>query len=93
MQETYYPKKGRFKHDNFVIFEAIRKKEGGGSLLGVHVALNPVLINEHSGDIQGVVFFRYKGDHCSLAGPAKMPQDLCIVSWLVSVNLQSTVVQ
>ena len=41
-------KKGRFTHDNFVIFEAIRKKEGGGSMMGVHVSLQPVLISEHS---------------------------------------------
>ena len=48
VQETHFRKKGRFTHNNFEIFEAIRKKEGGGSMLGVHVGLQPVLITEHS---------------------------------------------
>ena len=55
VQETHYSKKGRFTHENFVIFEAIRKKEGGGSLLGVHVALQPVLISEHSDTIELII--------------------------------------
>ena len=55
VQETHYKKKGKFKLDNYAIFEAIRKKEGGGSLLGVHVALNPVLISEYSDEIELIV--------------------------------------
>ena len=48
VQETHYRKKGKYCQDNFQIFEAIRKKEGGGSMLGVHVSLKPVLISEYS---------------------------------------------
>ena len=48
VQETHFRKKGRFTHDNYMIFESIRKKEGGGSMLGVHVSLQPVLITEYS---------------------------------------------
>ena len=42
-------KKGQFQIDNFEIFESIRKnKEKGGTLLGVHKSLEPVLIEEYS---------------------------------------------
>ena len=47
VQETHFRKKGKFTHDNFAIFESIRKKEGGGSMLGIHVSLQPVLIEEY----------------------------------------------
>ena len=47
VQETHYKKKGKYCQDNFQIFEAIHKKEGGGSMLGVHVSLKPVLISEY----------------------------------------------
>ena len=30
-----------------MIFEAIRRKEGGGSMLGIHVSHQPVLISEY----------------------------------------------
>ena len=50
-EETHFSKKDRFKQDNFVIFEAIRQKEGGGLLLGIHVALKPLLISECSDSI------------------------------------------
>ena len=55
VQETHYSKKGQFTQENFFVFEAIRKKEGGGSLWGVHVALKPVLISEHSDTIELLV--------------------------------------
>ena len=56
VQETHYTKKGKFKIDNFVIFEAIRKsKIKGGSLLGVHMDLKPVLIKEYSEDFELIV--------------------------------------
>ena len=32
--------------DNFEIFEAIRKKEKWGSMIGAHKALQPILIQE-----------------------------------------------
>ena len=34
--------------ENYEIFEAIRKKQSGGTLVGVHKALNPILIEEYS---------------------------------------------
>ena len=56
IQETHYHKKGMIKMDNFHIFEAIRKnKEQGGSLLGVHVGLNPILIKEYSDSFELLV--------------------------------------
>ena len=49
IQETHFRKKGRFKMQDYHIFESIRKnKEKGGSLLGLHVGLEPVLISEYS---------------------------------------------
>ena len=46
LQETHFYRKGRVKIDGFKIFEAIHKKEHG-TMMGVHVDLNPVLISEH----------------------------------------------
>ena len=49
INETHFRKKGHFKLENFAIFEAIRKnKEKGGTILGIHNGLNPVLIEEYS---------------------------------------------
>lgn len=48
VQETHFRKKGNFKNENFQIFEAIRSKEGGGTMLGIHVGLQPVLICEYN---------------------------------------------
>ena len=49
IQETNYKKKGRYVNDEYEIFEAIRKnKEKGGTMLGIHKSLNPVLIEEYS---------------------------------------------
>ena len=47
LQETHFSKKGRVKIDNFIVFESIRMKEHG-TMLGAHVKLQPVLINEYS---------------------------------------------
>ena len=45
VQETHFGKKGKFKMQDFHIFEAIRKnKEQGGSMLGIHMGLQPILI-------------------------------------------------
>ena len=46
IQETHFAKKGQFQIENFEIFEAIRKKEKGGSAIGVKKALKPYLIQE-----------------------------------------------
>ena len=56
INETHYKKKGHFKLDNFIIFESIRKnKEKGGTLLGIHNGLNPVLIEEYSETFELIV--------------------------------------
>ena len=47
-QETHYAKKGKFKVEDFEIFEAIRKKAKGGSAIGVHRGLQPFLIQKYS---------------------------------------------
>ena len=44
VQETHFTSKGKVKIENFETFEAIRKKEKGGTIIGVHKALKPVLI-------------------------------------------------
>ena len=49
IQETHFRKKGKFKYDNFHVFEAIRKnKEKGGSMLVINKDLKPVLVNEYN---------------------------------------------
>ena len=56
IQETHFPKKGRFKMDNFHIFEAIRKsKIKGGTMIGVHVDLQPILVREYSEQFELIV--------------------------------------
>ena len=49
IQETHCSSKGKVKIDNFETFEAIRKgKQKGGTIIGVHKALKPVLIQEYN---------------------------------------------
>ena len=56
VQESHYAKKGKFVMDKFIIFEAIRKsKIKGGSILGVHVDLKPVLVKEYSESFELIV--------------------------------------
>ena len=55
LQETHYRKKGKFKINNFEIFESIRRKHGGGTLIGVHKSLEPVLIEEYFEDFELLV--------------------------------------
>ena len=56
MQETQFEKKGKFKLDKYIVFEAIRKnKEQGGSILGVHESLKPVLISEYQEEFELIV--------------------------------------
>jgi hypothetical protein len=56
VQETHFNKKGKFKCDNFYLFEAIRKtKQKGGSMIGVHVDLKPVLVKEYSDTFELIV--------------------------------------
>ena len=56
IQETHFQKKGKFKLNQFHIFEAIRKsKQKGGSMLGVHVDLEPVLVKEYSDTFELII--------------------------------------
>ena len=55
IQETNYNIKGKLKINNYEIFESIRDKSGGGTLLGVHKSLNPKLITEYSNEIELIV--------------------------------------
>ena len=55
-QETHFEKKGKLKVEGYSIFEAIRKnKKDGGTLVGVHVGLKPMLIKEYSDDFELIV--------------------------------------
>ena len=47
IQETHHTKKGMLKLEKYEIFEAIRKKQDGGTLIGVNKSLNPILIKDY----------------------------------------------
>ena len=55
LQETHFSKKGKFRLDNYEMFEAIRKKHNGGTIIGVNKALSPMLIKAYSDDFELVV--------------------------------------
>ena len=55
LQETHFAKKGKLKMEEYEIFESIRKKEKGGTLIGAHKALNPMLIQEYSEEFELLV--------------------------------------
>ena len=55
VQETNAKKKGKHKLDNYVMFESKRTKVGGGSLMGVHEQLNPVLISLYENEFELIV--------------------------------------
>ena len=56
IQETHFQRKGKFKLQNYNIFESIRKnKEHGGSMMGIHVGLQPVLVKEYNTDFELLV--------------------------------------
>ena len=46
LQETHARKKGSIQIPNFIVFEAIRTKKGGGTLIAAHEDLNPKMISE-----------------------------------------------
>ena len=64
LQETHFRRKGRLndKLGDFEIFEAIRKKQKGGTLIAVHKGLDPVLIQEFSEDFELLVVEVNLGD-------------------------------
>ena len=56
IQETHCTQKGKIHMDNhFVVFEAIRKKKGGGTLMAIHEDFNPKLIEEYSDEFELLV--------------------------------------
>ena len=55
IQETHFRKKGHLKIENYEVFEAIRKKQSGGTVIGAHKALNPTLIEEFSEEFELLV--------------------------------------
>ena len=54
LQETHFAQKGKVKIKDFHIFEAIRQKEHG-SMLGIHMSLQPVLVSEYSDTFEMIV--------------------------------------
>ena len=58
LQETHFKKKGKLnsKLPDFEFFEAIRKKVKGGTIIGVHKSLDPILIEEYSEEFELIVF-------------------------------------
>ena len=55
IQETHFKKKGTLKIQGFEIFEAIRDKEKGGTMIWVHKSLNPMLVKEYNSDFELLV--------------------------------------
>ena len=52
VQETNARKKGKHQLENFVIFESKRIKVGGGSMLGIHENLSPVLVSLYENEFE-----------------------------------------
>ena len=55
IQETHFKKKGRLSLQSFNIYETIRDKTKGGSMMGVHSSLESKLIAEYSGEFELLV--------------------------------------
>ena len=56
IQESHFQKKGMLNIDKFAIFEAIRKpKKFGGTIIGIHESLEPILIEEYSDEFELLV--------------------------------------
>ena len=55
VQETQARKKGKILIPSFVVFEAIRTKKGGGTLIAAHKDLNPKLTSEYNEDFEILV--------------------------------------
>ena len=55
VQETHFSQKGRFQMQGMVIFEAIRKKKGGGTMLAIHEDFKPKLIEEYNEEFELLV--------------------------------------
>ena len=56
IQETHYSQKGKIQMNaSFVVFEAIRQKKCGGTLIAIHKDLNPKLVEEHNDEFKLLV--------------------------------------
>ena len=55
IQETCLKKKGKFRIQNYEIFEAIRKGEKKGTMIGIHKSFKPVLISEYYEEVELLV--------------------------------------
>jgi hypothetical protein len=56
IQETHCTQKGKIKMDkDFVTFEAIRTRKGGGTMIAAHKDLTPKLIEEYNEDFELLV--------------------------------------
>ena len=56
LQETHFKEKGKIHMDKcFVVFEAIRRKKGGGTAVAIHEDLKPKLIKEYSDEFELLV--------------------------------------
>ena len=61
VQETQARKKGKHVLEDFVIFEAKRSKVGGGSMMGIHKSMNPMLISCYESDFELIIVETKKG--------------------------------
>ena len=52
IQETHFVRKGKFSMIDFEIFEAIRSKDKGGTLIGINKSLNPVEIAKYEDEFE-----------------------------------------
>ena len=57
LQETHFKRKGRLNShfSEFEIFESIRKKQKGGTVIGAHKSLSPILIEEYAEEFELLV--------------------------------------
>ena len=55
VQETHAKRKGKIKLPDMVVFEAIRKTKGGGTLIAGHSSLNPKLIDVYEDEFELIV--------------------------------------
>ena len=70
LQEPKFVKKGNLIIVDFEIFEASRKKEGGGTMIGAHKSLEPILIQVYSEEFELlIVETKVGGKHiCVISG-------------------------
>ena len=62
LQESHLKKKGKITIDGWELFEAMRKKEFGGTMIRVNKALDPVLIEEYCDEFELLVVEANIGD-------------------------------